>query len=1063
MQLQYRLFFKENGVRRLEELISPRLNLFKGFPRNTIYHHFTPDLVKDDNDLFPDPDKSYFQGYQQRLPLQLVSESSLMEGNPRKVPFQPERFVSQFLRNNKVFRYIRSSLGLTADERTLIVVDYNPLKIVYNYIDTELVQYTRWVSLYKSFWNGISQAAKESNREHFVLIEPIKDIPSLSMLNNYGDNKGSSLLHLFNTTDKKIILHLVNYLKEETRQNSALSVIDPATTKKINLVFMLQDGRCSVINLGYLLSWIKGNPNVTEFRSITQREPDIVIRSFLKYLLVVSSVIPEDAVEQLPESLENKQEDEQLEEDELERNIEKNEGFATGFRPSSKIVIPSNSGAELPVKLPASDVKEDLGSDVLASLNVDLEILEQQNKEQLVRRGLAIKNGNVVETTSNIVDYKPEEVKAEVYKTLTPHQALLNKLKKALDNGTLNAAGYKKAVADSEKYLKMQDPYGTGAKVTDKIVIDPKALLLNKDKTKLIDQPTILDKSMTESTLQDYTSGYIKNHHRNDILKAVGALQKGGVTIQRHEVNIEHSIMGSVEVHNLELKPVNGVSSSVWFKLPVVNEDGTYVVAGNRYLMRKQRVDLPIRKISSTEVSLNSYYGKAFVSTENKSSGNEVNWILNQIEKASFEGSDWIKSVIPGDTFNSERKTPLFYGAISTRFRTIETKELTLWFDGTTVRSIFPDAVKARIAKGMVVCGVSDKNVIFMDTDNRFYELTDKGLVDIGDIYSILKLDSHKAPIRYSELALFRKNVPVGLVLGYKLGWSKLLALLNVKPRFVEPKKRLSLEPHEYPIPFLDGVYVFSRKDRFATMVLAGFMEYSKTTKGISVKQFENQDVYLNLLASKGLGAIYIREIDMLFDYFVDPITEEILKDMNEPTNFEGLLLRSTEMLLDYSHPKPYDGSLTRIRGYERFSGSVYREMTAVIRQFRAKNISGRSKIDISPYKVWQSLNEDPTKMMVPNINPIQELKNDEGVTYVGEGGRSADGMNKASRSFHVNDTGVVSEGTVDSSDVGINIYSSSNPKLKNYRGLKSEESEVSSSNRHCSAVLLAPGATHDD
>jgi hypothetical protein len=41
------------------------------------------------------------------------------------------------------------------------------------------------------------------------------------------------------------------------------------------------------------------------------------------------------------------------------------------------------------------------------------------------------------------------------------------------------------------------------------------------------------------------------------------------------------------------------------------------------------------------------------------------------------------------------------------------------------------------------------------------------------------------------------------------------------------------------------------------------------------LKDFENKDVYLNLLMSKGMAAIYIRELDMLENCFVDPITRK--------------------------------------------------------------------------------------------------------------------------------------------------------------------------------------------
>jgi len=1041
----YTQFYRETGVRRFNELISPRLQIFKGFPRNSMLHHFTQD-----DEMFPDASKPYFQGYSKRLPLELVYHSDLMEGHPRTLPFVPQRFILPFIKKHNLFRYIPRASDIQIDERTMIVVDYNPLKFTYRYVHTPISEYQKWESYQKTFWSHIGALALKSNRQHFVLLDPIINIPSYNMLLNYSDKEGMTLARLFNTHEKRLILHLSNFIKDELRDRSVFNLIPIEALKKINMVFMLADGRCSTLNLSYFYSWIKGDENVSTIKVSLQRDRKIMVRALLKYLLVISSAIPEDAAETIPQTEETVEEIE----DHNDEHDYIDEGPIESFQ-QKNITPPIEKKFQEPLK--SIDAIDELSDNIIQNLNDDMEILEQKNRFDLHKRGISLKDNEVVEVHPTTV-YNHEDIHEEVHTALIPNNALKKKMVEALEDGTLNAASYKKALQDADAYIKMLDPYGSGNLTAQKTEIHPEQLIIHSSETQLADHPTIIDKSMTQSTLQSYTRDYIDEHMKNDVIKMVGGLQKGGVIIQKHEITQEHTVMGNVEIHNLQLKPINGTASSIWFKLPVVEHDGSFKVAGNRYMLRKNRADLPIRKISPNEVSLNSYYGKAFVSSESKIANSTSDWILKQINKASFEGSEWIKDVVPGNTFDSYAKIPYIFGLLSTSFVSFKAGGFSLMCDnGKNIRMSSP-------REGMRWCGhAPDNGLLWVDMNNDFYILKEGKLELFGDIFKVLNLDPHNSPIRFSELAIFRKNVPVGVILGYRLGWSKLLALLEVKPRFVEPKKRLNLTPDEYPIPFNDGVYIFSRKNHFATMILAGFLDYAKMTKSASVKDFEHQDIYMNLLTSKGLGAIYLREIDMLFDYFIDPITEEILKDMNEPVTFDGLLLKATEMLMSYQHPKEYDGSYTRIRGYERFSGAVYKEMTAAIRQFRSKNIAGRSKIDISPYKVWSAINSDPTVMLVPEINPIQDIKNDESVTYVGEGGRSSDGMNKASRSFHVQDVGVISEGTVDSSDVGVNIYTSSDPHLRNHRGLKNHDAEVQNANRHCSAVLLAAGAMHDD
>lgn len=1056
----YQQFYRECGIRRFSELVSPRLELFRGFPRNAVYHH-----LSEDDEIFPDPSKPYFQGYFKRLPLELVYNSELMVGNPRKVPFVPMKFVLPFIREHRLFKFIPRISDIPTDDRTLAVIDYNPLKHSYRYVHTVMSDLQQWEGIHKTMWKTISDQILAGKKQHFVMLEPIKDLPSLNFLMNFGDKEGTALARIFNSNDKRFVLHLVNFLIPERRHLSVMSVIDEQALARVNIIFMLKDGRCSTVNLAYLYSWVKGDKIIEGFKVAAQYEERSVIRSLLKYFLIISASDPEEVSEQIPQD-QTEEEPQNNETLEIPEDLDENpltQEFSNKIRsePNPKLQLQHASPAPLTkTEIAKKSTEPALPAHIDESLDQDLEILEKKNEQELHSRGLKLNNKELVEFAPGFKTYSHEEVSEQIQTAYPPNQVLRQKLERSLHQGDINAATYKKAIQDSEKYLKMDDPYETGKKVIERTKVDPKALAIEPVRTELKDHPTVFDKSMTKSTLQVYTNDYVGKHLHDDVLKMVGALQKGGVIVQRHEITMDHSVMGSAELHNIELKPINGAASSLWFRIPVIETDGTFKMAGNKYHMRKQRADLPIRKISSTEISLSSYYGKSFVSTESKMSTSSSAWVLKQINKAAFEGSEWISEVKPGNTFDSYAKVPYIFGLLSTAFISLKAGDLDLRFNND-------ENVKTKPPReGMRFCGYkSNTEFVWVDMNDQFFLTSKEGmLIPLGDIYKVLDLNPHDAPVRFSELALFRKNVPVGVVLGYRLGFSKLLALLKVKPRIVEPRTRLNLQNDEYPIPFIDYTYIFSRKDRFATMILAGYMEYAKITKNYETKDFEHPNVYLNLLSSKGLGAIYIREIDMLFDYFVDPITEEILQDMKEPTTFDGLLLRATEMLLSYQHPKAYDGAYTRIRGYERMPGAVYRELTAAVRSFRSRNIAGKSKIEISPWQVWQSLNEDPTKMLVPDINPIQDLKNDESITYVGEGGRSADGMNKASRSFHVSDVGVISEGTVDSSLVGVNISSSANPMLRNHRGLSiQDKGEVHSTNRHCSAVLSAPGAIHDD
>jgi hypothetical protein len=248
-------------------------------------------------------------------------------------------------------------------------------------------------------------------------------------------------------------------------------------------------------------------------------------------------------------------------------------------------------------------------------------------------------------------------------------------------------------------------------------------------------------------------------------------------------------------------------------------------------------------------------------------------------------------------------------------------------------------------------------------------------------------------------------------------------------------------------------------------MVLAGFNEFHRSLRTYNVHEFDRRGVYLNVLESSGASQRYLREIDLQYQLFIDPITRELLIDMKEPTDYQSLLLRACEMLLTDQHPDELDSAWMRVKGYERMAGAVYSEIVRSIRVHNGRAGKSRVPIDLHPFQVWKNITQDPAKIQVSEINPIQNLKEMEAVTYSGVGGRGSRSMTKATRVYHENDMGTISESTVDSSDVAINTYTSADPQFTSLRGL-SRRYDVEKSGPTAllsTSALMAPTADRDD
>lgn len=489
---------------------------------------------------------------------------------------------------------------------------------------------------------------------------------------------------------------------------------------------------------------------------------------------------------------------------------------------------------------------------------------------------------------------------------------------------------------------------------------------------------------------------------------------------------------------------------------------------------------LPIRKISPDRVALTSYYGKIFASRSSKRVNDYGQWLRNSVMAKGLDNEDLtITQLHPGNVFDNLFKAPKLYSTLALGFRgfIVKTADVSFWlsFDHTKRETNFgKEALRLYEKDGALVIGEKyigrgirhpNDPFLIMDRNSVLYSGIGGNLTVVGSIEEFLGLEAEKAPVDFAELKVMGRSIPIGIVLGYELGLDKLMELLHVEPRRVPAGTRLNLEAHEYPLVFSDETLVFSRDQKEASMVLAGFMEYHKAIRGFSVYEFDKRGVYLNILESAGASARYLREIDLLYQLFVDPVTRDLLIEMQEPIDFRGLLVRSCELLLNDQHPDELDPAFMRIKGYERMAGAVYSEIVRSIRAHNGRGGKARQPIDLNPYAVWKNISQDPSVAMVLDINPIQNLKEQEAVTYSGNGGRNSRSMTKSARAYHENDMGTISESTVDSSDVAINVYLSADPQFTSLRGMsrRYKVGETGATALLSTSALMSPAADRDD
>ena len=1086
----YKVFYREKGIRYSDRLLRlPSFNLTV-LPRSSLFHYVSDDI----NSPEVDTSLPFLQGYSKKILLDYVTDYVKTEGAVRRPMFAMKELTRNFRREHRqTWIFEPEAYKLNQNPETLIVINYGYLDVVHKYIPVMMANYHRWLNRQNTIWANVNKIASSSERHQFIFYPIAKILQGRTILEKYAKESPSiKMMQIFGSHGDGgyLQLDMWKWLNPATRKQSLLGQIDPRHYNKINLVFQGTSGNQALVNLGYLNSWIKGQPNTTEFGSIVQFEPLFIQKLFLKMSMSLNAIeTNEENMEGLDE-IENSKTPSQIapipktltepssqdiEEGEVsdteldktstisEDDVEEKEDsrIESGFVQKAK-VLPKKGPLE---KEPESDTEIALASftsSFMDEVEKDIEALDKLSLTQLKNKGTKL-NAEDPLIEEELIDL--DQVRAKVYQSKPPSDRLKDWISEDAEANLITASEYRKLEQSIESYRESKDPYGSDAPRIEVMVIKEEDVVLSPEKTKIELSDTVPDVTMGNSTLKAFDTQYLRNVYKKDILQAIDSVQNAGVVIKNHEIEVRHSALGSYEHHRLELKPVDGMPSTIQFTLPQVNEDGTFTASGNLYLLRKQRIDLVLRKIAPQIVSLSTYYGKTFVQTSSKVVNNDLAWLYREINAASLQQGLLIHEVNPGNVFDHDFKGPYIYNALAQEYEQFKVGDYSLYFDHRVRdKRVNPELLKIIEKKGRVWCGWSkDKSPIVVDKDNIFYEVRRDGETRLGNIYEFLELDTTKCPINFAETRVFSKYIPVGVMLSYYLGFSALIALLGEQYRVVPAKKNKQLEKDEYAISFRDESYIFKTKNKANTLILAGFQDFEKVTKLYDRKDFEHKDVYLNLLLTKKMSAIYVRELDMMQHAFIDPISKEVLQDMGEPTTFIALVIRAVEMLMNYDHPASQDRAAMRDRGYERFAGTVYKETMQAIRQFRNKNLVGRSKIDMSPYQIWNAIMKDSALKIVEDTNPIQNLKESEVITFAGTGGRDKDTITKPARAYHKNDLGVLSESTVDSTAVGTIAYLSADPNIKNVRGLMRGQKSLSPTNILSTSALLSPASMNDN
>ena len=1082
------MFYRKFGIRRMEQLVKPVLHSVNTFflPFNSAVHY----VPEDETSHGIAPDSIFLQRYKRMVMVDHVLQQSEHKGDPRIKPVPVNSLILRYHTNYRRARRVKEREMALKDRKMLYVVNHAIAPEMYRYLESNpFTPYNKWYNGYATLWDQAESLAKISDRNQFIELKVPAVLPPPTLLMRASQGMTRALLAKFNTPELLSLLDVWLWLGEDTRKDSLMGRLSPENYSKINIVWF-EAGRWTLLNLGTLDSWRADG----EGSGGAKLNPFAIQRRFLRLMMSITearSVAGAAEADEIEEPITTEDDDkERLDDQPVETAPVEEVGEVETTReidlapPAPEIEQPvtqkrlvmgavkTPSVVAKPKAEPKAKMSVSHDDDVLTDTDdtedtaVEIPVSDSDIDKDLEQLEIMAVDAPVVETEATIqyTPYKP------------PADSLDAGVVKAADaiakKGLITAAEHRRFVKLSSRFKEIPNPYTKKGTLADLTVIKPEEVAVAQ-KTPIAESiKGVTDDSMLSSSLKDLDRRYLKEVLPKDIVSAVLNVQKAGVAVQNYEVQRVADMNDDFEVHSVKLTPVIGSPSTIRFRLPVVDENGTYLSGGVRYKMRRQRGDVPIRKIAPDEVALTSYYSKMFVGRSERAVFNYTNWLLNAVTARGIDSNDTsITDVRMAKVFDHEVDVPKTYSILARRFTGFTAGKYQMFFDYHKRKDFFGERVVAEVETKkvkLIPIGKGGDELVMLDWADQVHIVNMKKPQDVrhvGDIESLLGIPKESRPLEIAEVSIFGKAIPIAFILGHEVGLGNLIATLGAKVRRVGKHERYELADNEYTVKFQDETLIFDRNDKKSALIFGSLNRYHKDIKRYSVYLFDKREVYQIILDNNGLAARYPREFDLMFKMWVDHITKEILEEMKEPTDLVGLLLRACEMLTTDQHPAAIDNNYMRDKGYERFAGLAYNEIVKAMRVYNSKAANATATVDLNPEAVWSVIRDDATVAVIEESNPIHNLKEKEVVVYRGSGGRSARSMTADARVFHRSSMGVVSEATSDSADVGTIVYLTADPNYKSLRGtirpldtVKGNASKLLST-----SALLAVGSENDD
>lgn len=678
-------------------------------------------------------------------------------------------------------------------------------------------------------------------------------------------------------------------------------------------------------------------------------------------------------------------------------------------------------------------------------------------------------------------EYIKKEIEERTKEKLNEDKDFLSKLQLVTNDSFTNnsKASTKRNMMLAEKQSKLK--INNKGKSIDEI-------LKNADDKKLIPMHlkiNTLNTDMKDMVLPNFTKSYNKKLLEKDTIAILNFFKnkKNPVYILDIKKEDTSNAFDKKYTYTVKMESADRTRHNLVFDLPKFVDDSFLFLGGNKKNIISQLVLKPVSKTAYDTVQFCSCYNKIFM----KRMGNKISPKLERLKKAillhngtSPRAKLYVRT---GDnsTININYKTVIEYDELAKNFMniSIDGGRINFYLNQNYIRDyIKKNNLEFKEDDNILPVGIeNNKKIIYLDTEKNTIvgsdlEFADYVISKINETINGFKEEigdlSSGKKFMYTTCTIMAKKVPTILLLAYLEGLTTVLKKAEIKCEFSDKRKKLETEDKldKGCIEFADGFLYFDRYP-FRNSLLLNALALIPT-KEYNYTDFDGKEVYLSLFEEMYNSGMILNAFENFYELFIDPITLEVLEDLNLPTDFVNLLLYGNSLLEDNQFIKENNMSLYRLRNNEMVNVVLYQNLADAYSRYRT-TVGNKhpEKMTIPRDAVIKDLVMLKNVEDFSTLNPILEAEKLRAVSYKGPSGMNLEmAYTLEKRAYDKSMRGILAMSSPNSGTVGMIRQMAMDANILSPRGylkIADGNEDLNSSNVFCPSELLTPFCAQSD